>query len=72
LLASGKSPVCNPSFVVNNWDAESLTFTLNGKQIPRGKDFRFGVCYTMDSSKMVIWIKIKSTEPCTISLSQKP
>jgi hypothetical protein len=31
LQASEKSSVCNPAFVVNNWDAESLTLTLNGK-----------------------------------------
>jgi len=72
LQASEKSPVCNPAFVVNNWNAESLTLTVNGKQIPRGKDFRYGVCHALDGSKMMIWIKIKSTEPCTISLSQKP
>jgi hypothetical protein len=68
IMASEDAPVYNPALVVNNWDKDSLTLTLNGKEIQRGKDFRIGVHHSLEDSKVMIWIKTQATEPISISL----
>ena len=68
VMAGENSPVYNLSFVVKNWDKESLTLKLNGKKIKRGKDFRLGVNHSLDSSNVIIWIKTKFTKPVSITL----
>ena len=68
IKGSKETPVYNPAFVIKNWDKESLTLTLNGKQIKRGKDFRLGVNHTLEESNVIIWIKTKSTKPVSITL----
>jgi hypothetical protein len=68
VLASEETPVYNLSFVVKNWNKDSLTLKMNGKKIKRGKDFRTGVYHTIDGSNVNIWIKTKTTKPISISL----
>ena len=69
LDASEESPVFNPAFVVRNWHPRSLTLKLDGKQAPRGGDFRVGARPTLDGEDVIIWIRTKSTRPLTIELS---
>ncbi|MHC4186308.1 MAG: hypothetical protein ACYSR4_10305, partial [Planctomycetota bacterium] len=69
LAASEESPVVNPSFVIKGWGETGATLKLNGKQIKRGRKFRFGHSHNLDSTDFVVWIKKKSTKPITISLS---
>jgi hypothetical protein len=69
VMASETSPVYNPSIIVNGWDQASLTLTIDGKEIKRGQDFRTGVHHTLDGSKVIIWIKTRSTKPMTITLT---
>jgi len=68
IMASEDSPVVNPCLVVKGWDRESLILKLNGKAIPRGKDFRTGVHHTLEGSKVIIWLKTRSTEPVSVTL----
>ena len=69
IMANESSPVYHPSIIVNGWDQASLTLTINGKEIKRGQDFRTGVHHTLEGSKVIIWIKTRSTEPMTITLT---
>lgn len=69
LKADESSPVYNPAFVIENWDQDALALTLNGREIKRGKDFRTGVHHSLEGSHVVVWIKTRSTEPVTITLT---
>jgi hypothetical protein len=69
LMGGADSPVYNPAIVVNNWDRESFTLTLNGKKISAGKDFRTGVHHTLEGSRVIIWIRTTSAEPVSITLA---
>jgi len=51
-----QSPVLNPALVVKNWGDSNVKLTMNGKAIPRGKDFRFGHLQTLDGADLIVWI----------------
>jgi hypothetical protein len=69
LEASQDSPVFNPAFVVRNWRPRSLALKLDGRQAPRGGDFRVAARPTLQGEDVIIWIRTKSTKPLTIELS---
>lgn len=69
LDASEDSPVFNPAFVVRDWHPRSLKLKLDGRQVPRGGDFRIGARPTLQGEDVIIWIRTKSTKPMTIELS---
>ena len=68
IIASEKSPVVNPAFVIKNWGDADVTLEIDGKEVKRGKDFRFGHRHRLEGSDLIVWIKVKSTEPIKISL----
>jgi hypothetical protein len=69
LEASKTSPVVNPAFVLENWSAGNLSLELDGKSIPEGKTFRYGVEYNVNGNPvMVIWIKYQTEKPVKIIL----
>jgi hypothetical protein len=69
LDVSKKSPIVNPAFVINKWSADKVLLTVNGREIPEGKDFRYGIEYNVEGNPtMVIWIKYNSDEPVDIKL----
>lgn len=63
LRASEASPVVNPAFVIKNWGEAAAVLTLDGKEVPRGKDFRFGHRQTLESTDLIIWIKAEAQAP---------
>jgi len=69
LNASESSPVVNPAFVVKNWGEDGVSLKINGAEIKRGKDFRFGHRHRLEGIDLVVWIKIESTKPVEIQLS---
>jgi hypothetical protein len=46
-----------------------LELKLDGRQVPRGADFRVGARPTLQGEDVIIWIRTKSTKPLTIELS---
>ena len=58
----------NPAFVVKNWGDASVTLTLDGKAIPRGKDFRCGHRPTLDGTDLIVWIKTETQARLTLGL----
>ncbi len=68
LDASEDSPAFNPAFVVRHWHPRSLKLKLDGRQVPRGSDFRVGARPTLEGEDVIIWIRAKSTKPLTIEL----
>ena len=68
LLASDESPVVNPSFVIKNWGQAQPRLTINGKSVKRGKNFRIGHRHTLESSDLIVWLKIESKDKLNFSL----
>jgi len=69
LLGSEDSPLVNPAFVVRNWGNKDVALKINGRQIRRGKDFRFGHHRLLESTDLIIWINISSAKPLLIELA---
>jgi hypothetical protein len=68
IQASQKSPVANPAFVIKNWGDTDAVLKLDGKEIKRGKTFRFGHRQTLESTDLIVWIKAESTKPIAVSI----
>jgi len=69
LDANGDSPIHNPAFVVKNWGKRPAKLTLDGQDIPRSKDFRFGQHKTVDGTDLVVWLKTQKTQKTTFTLT---
>jgi len=69
LVGSALSPVLNSAIVVKGWRESNVTLTMNGKQIPRGKGFRFGHLQTLEGTDLVGWIKTETRAPLTFGLT---
>ncbi|MHA2006329.1 MAG: LamG-like jellyroll fold domain-containing protein [Promethearchaeota archaeon] len=64
------NPIVNPAFVIRNLNTE-LELELDGKKIPRGKKFRYGKNYGIESNKLVIWIRHQASKPIKIKIIPK-
>jgi hypothetical protein len=69
LLASDESPAVNPAFVIKNWGQSQPRLTINGKSVKRDKNFRFGHSHSLESSDLIVWLKIESTDKLKISFT---
>ena len=68
LQASKKSPVVNPAFVIKNWGDSNAVLKLDGKEIKRGKIFRFGHGHTLEGTDLIVWLKTESTKAIAFSI----
>lgn len=69
LLGSEDSPLVNPAFVIRNWGDKDVALKINGRQIRRGKDFRFGHHRLLEGTDLIVWIKVDSAKPLLIELA---
>lgn len=72
LAGNPQSPVLNPAFIVKKWGNASVTLTLDGKSIPRGKDFRYGHRQTLEGTDLIVWIETESQASLTFRLEPRP
>ena len=68
LLASDESPVVNPAFVIKNWGQAQPRLNINVKPVKPDKNFRIGHRHTLESSDLIVWLKIESTDKLKVSL----
>jgi len=68
LEATTDSPVVNPAFVVENWGRHNAVLQIEGKDIPRGKDFRYGLIRRVNRYDLVFWIRLTAERPIEITL----
>lgn len=68
--ASKEQPIMNLALVIRNFDADIL-LKINGEDIPRGKNFRYGIEHDLDENKVVIWIKLNVSDPTQILISPR-
>jgi hypothetical protein len=68
LAGSEKSPVINPAFVIRNWGRESVKLKINGREIERGSEFRFGFTPTLEGTDLIVWVRLESSKPVSVAL----
>jgi hypothetical protein len=68
LEASHESPIQNPAFVVKNWGKRPVSLSIDGKDVPREKDFRFGHNKTVEGTDLVVWVKIQGDKKTSFKL----
>jgi hypothetical protein len=72
-LAGGNhSPVLNPAFVIANWGNADAKLTLDGKMIPRGRNFRFGHRQTLEGTDLIVWIETLNRTAVTFRIEPQP
>ena len=69
LNGSENSPVVNPAFVIEGWGNKPVTLKINGAQVDKGNNFRYGFRQTLNSVDLVVWLRKESVTPVQISLS---
>ncbi len=69
LNGSTNSPIVNPAFIIKNWDKKDIRLSINGKQVPRGKDFRYAVDYDVEGTpSVIVWLKLEAENVVNIEL----
>jgi hypothetical protein len=68
LEATPDAPIHNPAFVVKNWGNRPAALTIDGKEIPRGKDFRFGHNKTLDGTDLIVWVNTKGDKKTSFKI----
>lgn len=69
IIADKEQPIVNPAFVIKNWGTGGCALKLDGKEIERGKKFRFGHCHTLEGADLIVWIETESTKQIAVVLS---
>jgi hypothetical protein len=69
LEAKPGSPAVNPAFVVERWGKRDVRLMVNGQEIKRGKDFRFGHVRRVNQYDLVVWVRLDTEQPVTIDLA---
>jgi len=67
--ASEESPVVNPAFVVENWGESGARLEIDGREIDRGRIFRFGHYRRLEGTDLIVWVKTEIMEPVSIAIS---
>lgn len=68
LEATHESPIHNPAFVVKNWGNRPAKLTIDGKEIPHGKDFRFGHNKTLEGTDLIVWVKTQGDKKTSFKI----
>jgi hypothetical protein len=74
LNGSKDSPICNPCFVLSNWDSDTAAaVTVNGSRVKAGKAFRQGIVRdTAGKRQMIIWLELESARPIEVIIGESP
>lgn len=74
LNGSKDSPVCNPCFVISDWDRNAVAaVTVNGAQVEAGRAVRQGIVRdTAGQRQLVLWLKMESVLPIDVNISESP
>jgi hypothetical protein len=68
--ASDRSPLVNLALVVNNFGDSEVALQVNGHDVPRGKDFRYGIEYDVEgNANLVVFIKKRATRKTSVVLT---
>jgi len=65
LSGSDDSPVINPAFVIKGWGDRDAEVEINGEE---SEGARTGYRNTLKGTDLIVWVKLKETEPVTVSI----
>jgi hypothetical protein len=68
IAASEQSPVVNLPLVFSNFGDAEVVLEVDGKPLPRGKDFRYSHVATLDGLNLCAWIRLESMKPVRLKL----
>lgn len=69
LAGSADSPILNPAFIIQGWGENQAALKIDGAEVPRGRNFRYGHRRTLDGTDLVVWVKTASERPVRVALS---
>ena len=69
IKASEGSPLLNPAIIVRNWGKQVAELTINGRNIPEGKDFRQGIVSRPDGDDLIIWLRMDGKKQMDIKIN---
>jgi Concanavalin A-like lectin/glucanases superfamily len=70
LRASSESPLMDPAFMVKNWGRSGVTLAIDGKLVPRGTRFRYGLVPHLEGTDLIAWVEMESDKPVRVELNQ--
>jgi hypothetical protein len=62
ILANEESPIVNPAIIIENWGGSDIIFKIEEEQMERGSDLRYGYSYGLNTTDLIIWIRMESEE----------
>jgi len=69
IAASAGSPLVNPGFVVFGWNESPVHLKVNGKIVDKGENFRTGYRHNLNSTDLIMWLRIESDNPIQVNIS---
>jgi len=72
LKADSERPVFNPALVIEDWGDRPAHLMVNNERMTPGSDFRTGYVRRVNDYDLVLWLRMKSDRPVTITLSTAP
>jgi hypothetical protein len=74
LDGSEEMPILNPCLVIQNWGRKPFAhLKMNDKNLVSDKNFRQGIIKDTDGTQtLVIWIRQKSLEPVSYTITERP
>ena len=68
IAASKESPVVNIPLVLKDFGDSEVVLELDGKPVPRGKDFRYSHEGTLEGINLCVWIRFETMKPVRLKL----
>jgi hypothetical protein len=69
LTGSADSPVVNPALVIQDWGEHEASLKIDGNQVLRGGDFRYGHRRTLEGTDLIVWVRLTTTGPVRITVA---
>ena len=70
MAGTAASPIVNVPLVIKGWGDAQAKLKINGSDVPRGRDFRYGFRYGLDGADLIVWIRIESVKPIKVLNSE--
>ena len=68
IAADPQHPLINPAFVIKNWGDADAVAAVDGARARPTQQVRFGHRRTLEGTDLVVWLKLESTKPTTVSI----
>jgi len=65
--ANEKSPICNLSIIIRNWNTPTVLVEINGQ---KSKDFVTSLKPTLEGNELIVWINLKSEKVTKICIRE--